>query len=93
VRAGQLPALLPPKADFNGAAKRLAQSYEISWLACRYVASRYGQPALVRFYRSVGRSHRATAAAVRVGLHQVLGLTPREFTAGWQAYLESQLTA
>jgi hypothetical protein len=91
VRAGRLPSRLPRNADFDGGAPRLAQSYEVSWLACRDIATRYGQPALVRFYRMVGRSRQTSARAVRAGLHRVLGLTSSEFTAQWRAYVRARL--
>jgi hypothetical protein len=91
VRAGHLPSRLPADVDFSSNARGLARSYELSWLACRDIARRYGQPALVRFYRTVGTSHRATAQAVAVALHRVLGLTPSQFTVQWRAYVRAQL--
>ncbi len=91
VRAGRLPTRLPANADFEVTARRLSQAYEPSWLACRYIAKRYGQPALVRFYRSVGTSRLDTAQAVAVALHRVLGLTLSEFTARWRAFVIAKL--
>ncbi len=90
VRAGHVPKTLPTDADFDtdGAA---AQAYEAAWLACRLIAERVGQPALVRFYRVVGASpddpDRAVAAALRSVLHE----STATFTAQWQAYLKSRL--
>lgn len=91
VRAGRIPRRLPTNADFDGNARRLPQAYEVSWLACRYIAKRFGQPALVRFYRSVGTSRRTTASAVSHALHHVLGLTPGQFTSRWRAYVLAEL--
>ena len=56
VRAGDLPADLPTDADFgfDGGADRLARAYEGGWLACRMIASRWGEATLARFYEEVG---------------------------------------
>jgi hypothetical protein len=92
VRRGRVPTSLPPNRDFDGGSKRLAQSYEGAYMACRLIESMVGERGLVRFYAAVGRSHstpvRAMAAAVRTILH----LTPAQFTARWQQYLRSQLS-
>jgi hypothetical protein len=92
VRAGRFPARLPGNAAFGGAARRVPQAYEVSWLACRYIAVQYGQHALVRFYRSVGRSRLPTRAAVATAVHRVLGVTAAQFTAGWRGYVRRELT-
>jgi hypothetical protein len=92
VRRGTVPSALPGNADFDGTNGRLAQVYEQSWLACRLVARRYGQPALVRLYRRVAlaaRTDPATAAAT--GLGEVLHLTPVAFTSAWRADLVREL--
>jgi hypothetical protein len=91
VRAGRLPKRLPSDHAFRGANKALPQVYEASWLACRYIATRYGQPALVRFYRAVGTSRQTTSVAVATALHRVLGLTRRRFVARWRGYVHAQL--
>ena len=91
VRAGRLPRALPTANDFRGGAPGLARSYEEAWLACRYIAARAGQPALVRFYRLVGRSRQPTGPAVASALRRVLGLTPAGFVARWRHYVEKQL--
>ncbi|GIH81515.1 hypothetical protein [Planobispora longispora] len=77
VRAGVLPARLPGPADFAPGAVRLAQAYEEAWLACRYIAGRYGERTLVRLYGS--------------DVGTVLGLTAADFTAGWRDYLRKEL--
>ncbi|RAY13127.1 hypothetical protein DPM19_21795 [Actinomadura craniellae] len=86
VRAGRTPARLPGPADFAGDSGRQARAYEEAWLACRMVADRYGEAALLRLYRTAGT--RSEAAA----LHAELGLTPARFTALWRAYLERELS-
>jgi hypothetical protein len=89
---GKLPTTLPSQSAFatNGES---AQAYEGSWLACRLIAQRAGQPALVRFYRLVGASAADSDGAVEAALQRVLHETTRQFTAQWRAYLHAQLTS
>ncbi|MFC4059763.1 hypothetical protein ACFOWE_15770 [Planomonospora corallina] len=77
VRAGALPGGLPGPADFAPGGARLAQAYQEAWLACRYVAGRFGERALVRLYGGDAET--------------VLGLSAAEFTAGWRDYLAEVL--
>jgi hypothetical protein len=77
VAAGVLPGRLPGPADFGPGSVRLAQAYEEAWLACRYVAERFGESALVRLYGG--------------DVKTVLGLSAAEFTAGWRDYLRKEL--
>lgn len=92
VRRGTVPAALPSDADFASTNSRLAQVYEEAWLACRLIAQRYGQPALVRLYRQVAAAARIdpTTAAV-TGLNQVLHLSLPSFTHDWRADLVREL--
>lgn len=78
VRSGVLPARLPGPADFAPGAPRLAQAYEEAWLACRFVAERFGEKALVRLYGS--------------DVGSTLGLPVAEFTGAWRDYLRKELT-
>lgn len=90
VRAGELPSALPDSAAFATTNGNLAQAYEMSWLACRMIAERYGQAKLVAFYRTVGAAPSAdhsTDASTADALRQVLGLSVPSFTAQWRAYL------
>jgi hypothetical protein len=91
VQSGHTPRSLPTDRDFRGANPSLSQAYQGGWLACRYVAARFGQPALVRFYRAVGTSRRATHGAVTTALRQVVGLSTAQFVARWRAYVDAQL--
>ncbi|MFJ2029245.1 hypothetical protein [Streptosporangium sp. NPDC087985] len=77
VRAGLLPARLPGPADFAPGAPRLAQAYEEAWLACRYIAERFGEKALVRLYGS--------------DVGSTLGLSQAELTAAWRDHLRREL--
>ncbi|MBE1535140.1 CdaR family protein [Actinomadura algeriensis] len=86
VTAGRPPARLPAAGDFAGGARRLSQSYQEAWLACRMIAERYGEATLVRLYRAAGRT------PVDAALREELGLTPDRFTAMWLDYLTKELT-
>jgi hypothetical protein len=92
VRAGELPARLPedPEFGFGGDAEALARAYEGGWLACELIADRWGEAKLTAFYRAVG-AHPGRGGAVEKALQEVLGTTPEDFTADWQAYLRELL--
>jgi len=92
VRAGHVPLHLPRDDDFNGDNKRLPQAYEGAWMAARLIASRWGQPALVRFYRAVGSSTEQPAQAVSDAFASVLHTSLHSFVAAWRAYLRAQLS-
>jgi hypothetical protein len=91
VRASRVPMHLPTGRAFRGSGISLPRAYEVSWLACRSIAARYGQARLVQFYRAVGTSRRASAAAVTTALHRVLGLSRARFTALWRGYVKAEL--
>ncbi|WP_143078611.1 hypothetical protein [Nonomuraea pusilla] len=87
VRAGRPPRGLPGPHDFapgGGDPARLARAYQEAWLACRFIASSYGEETLVRLYREA-RAHgvdRALASA---------GLTAGSLAAGWRGYVLDEL--
>ncbi|WP_067794325.1 hypothetical protein [Actinomadura formosensis] len=85
VTAGRPPDALPAAAEFAGGSPRLSQAYQEAWLACRMVADRYGEPALVRLYRAAGRVPEAAA------LRDVLGLNRDRFTTLWRDYVKKEL--
>lgn len=91
VRAGDVPEKLPTTAEFNGASKRLSQAYEGAWLACRMIAQRWGQRALVRFYADVGRSDLAPSAAVQLAMRRLLHLNEATFVRQWRGFLRAEL--
>jgi hypothetical protein len=91
VRAGRLPRRLPANRQFDGSSPRLDQAYEEGWLACRLIAARVGQRALVRFYRQVGTATTPAGSAVDQALHRLLHLSTRRFTALWRGYVQAQL--
>jgi hypothetical protein len=89
VRSGYLPDVLPTDADFAATNDALAQSYEMSWLACRLIAERYGEGTLVDFYRAVGSSGGGTELAR--AFTDVLDTTRADFTRRWRDYVRSEL--
>ncbi|KAA9379799.1 hypothetical protein F5972_09160 [Microbispora cellulosiformans] len=80
--AGAPLARLPEPADF---AARPAQAYEEAWLACRYIAARFGERRLVALYRAALSEDADTA------LRNVLGLTTAELTRLWRSSVRAEL--
>ncbi|HWB66530.1 MAG TPA: hypothetical protein VG708_06860 [Mycobacteriales bacterium] len=91
VRADGAPRQLPGRRAFAGGSSRFTRAYQEGWLACRYIAARYGQATLVRFYRAVGGSRQPTAAAVRAAMRRLLHTDPRSFTAAWRRFVVQEL--
>jgi hypothetical protein len=79
---GRIPERLPDAGDFRD---RAAQAYEEAWLACRYVAARFGEARLAALYRAALHGD-PTAALVGT-----VGMSVPEFTAAWRAYLAREL--
>ncbi|MGP4093161.1 hypothetical protein [Nonomuraea sp. KM90] len=87
VRAGRLPNALPGPAAFAADGRdpdRLARAYQEAWLACRFLADRFGEGTLVRLYRE------AQAAGLDRALAS-LGLSVATLTARWREYVRDQL--
>lgn len=91
VDAGEVPSALPTNRDFRSSNSQLAAHYEAAWLACRYIAARFGQAALVRFYRAVGTSSQGSRVAVADALRSVLHLRLDKLVAGWRHYVVTEL--
>lgn len=91
VQAGRVPTRLPSNHGFRGGAADLSATYQGAWLACRYIAERYGQQTLVRFYRAVGTSPLDSAGAVSTAMKRLLHLTVAQFDVAWHTYIEEQL--
>ncbi|MCX4693750.1 hypothetical protein [Streptomyces sp. NBC_01408] len=87
VRRGELPAGLPPTEAFafGGDPDAVARAYEGSWLACRMIAGRWGEAALVDLYERAGREPWPTA------LDEALGVDPAALTEAWQDALRAEL--
>ena len=76
------PSHLPTANDLSPTANGLGATYEEAWLACRFIAQRYGERQLVRFYFAVDASH-STARAFPT----VLGTTQQAVVRAWRADL------
>ncbi|MGQ0466030.1 MAG: hypothetical protein ACT4QG_11985 [Sporichthyaceae bacterium] len=91
VKGGFAPTALPADESFAATNTALAQTYELSWLACRLISERYGgSDTLVEFYRTVGGPGGGTE--VGRAFRDVLGVSPEEFTALWQDYVRRELS-
>jgi hypothetical protein len=90
--AGRRLGSLPSDASYSGGNKRLAQMYDESWLACRFIAQHWGQSALVRLYRIVGATtHGTETSATDAGMRAVLHEALVTFTPQWRAYVVATL--
>lgn len=91
VRKGFVPRALPTDESFAATNSALAQTYELSWLACRLIAERYGgSETLVEFYRTVGGPGGGTE--VGRAFRDVLGISAEQFTSMWRDYVRSELS-
>jgi hypothetical protein len=90
VNSGYVPQALPADTDFSATNSALAQSYEMSWLACRLIADRYGGPdTLVAFYRAVGGP--GGPGELARAFTEVLHTNQADFTRRWRDYVRSEL--
>ena len=68
-RRDGVPDRLPTAADFDTRARDLQARYEEAWLACRIIAERLGERALVAVYDAdASRGRRVERALRRAGL-------------------------
>lgn len=83
MRKDGLPDSLPTPEDLQPTAEGLGATYEEAWLACRSLAMRWGEPALVRFHRTV-----ADGTGTEAAFREVLGVSEERFVELWRADLE-----
>ena len=93
VDAGWTPTELPTSAAFNGSGDDVSRTYQISDLACKYLAEHYGTAKLVAFYQAVGTAPQGTADPVGAAFRSVLGTTQKDFTAHWKSYVLARARA
>lgn len=67
-RRDGVPDELPTAADFDTRSRDLQARYEEAWLACRIIAERLGETALLDVYRSAAVGARLTSTLARAGL-------------------------
>ncbi|MCU1675488.1 MAG: hypothetical protein JWM93_246 [Frankiales bacterium] len=82
-----LPSTLPADDRFDPAAADLGASYELAWLACRFIAERTSEATLIAFYKAVGSETSPQDEAVRRQFAAVLGSTPERFVTSWRRYV------
>ena len=82
VRRDGPPAALPGPEDFDTRTPHLGASYEAAWLACRLLAQRGGEDALVRLYERVD-----DGVPLGRALRGEFGLTVRGLTTQWRDLL------
>jgi hypothetical protein len=82
VRADQAPS--GPPSDAEVAA---ADGYGLAWAWCRYLVSREGEEAFVRFVRRAGED--PTTAGTRRAFWATYGTDPERFATGYSTWLAS----
>ena len=82
IRNAGVPDALPGAGDFDPTNQDLGAVYESAWLACRYLADRYGERNLIAFYNAVERD-----SSVSKAFSRILNTNEQRFTRGWQGYL------
>ncbi|QGP88761.1 hypothetical protein GKZ92_14640 [Gordonia sp. 135] len=89
VRAGRTPTALPDDAAFamDGQTSQLA--YQSAWSMAAYVADRYGEARLKRFYLGVAAT--ADPARQDAAIRAALGVSRDELIAGWGRWLDGQV--
>ena len=92
VHRGYRPTGLPGDNDFTSSSSRLAQSYELAWMACRLIVAKKGEAGLVRLYREVGLSKASTEdKALDRAFTDVLGIHFDAFVDQWRADVVKEL--
>ena len=83
VRRHGAPDHLPTPDDFDTRTTHLGATYEAAWLACRELARRSGEQALVEFYDRMRRGDDEGTT-----FRQVFGESEAAFTQQWRTVLE-----
>jgi len=92
VANGTFHGRLPNDKAYDGSNRNLAAVYERSWLACKFIATHWGERRLVTVYRDVGRTTSGTRrSAVDGALRGVLHVSLTRFLAEWRDYVRAEL--
>ena len=83
VRSDGAPRAFPADRRFDAGAGNLELAYAEAWLACRFIADRYSESHLGRFYADL-----AAGSSLDQASRSVLHLSESELTAEWRAYLD-----
>jgi hypothetical protein len=82
VRAQGAPHSFPSDQEFQIGEHNLGLAYAEGWLACRYIADRYSEIQLGRFYAELDRGRSLDAAS-----RSALKISEAELITRWRAYL------
>jgi hypothetical protein len=89
-RSGHLPTLLPNDSDWIGQ-QYGSVLYDQSWLACKFIADKWGERKLVELYTRLGAITTSNEGLLAQDgtLRSVLGLSEVSFTKKWISYMRS----
>jgi hypothetical protein len=82
VRAHGAPPSFPSDQQFQIGEHNLRLAYAEAWLACRYIADRYSETQLGRFYTELDRGRSVDEAS-----RSALKISEAELITRWRAYL------
>jgi hypothetical protein len=82
VRTYGAPRSFPSDHEFQVGEHNLRSAYAEAWLACRYIADRYSEIQLGRFYAELDRGRSLDEAS-----RSTLKISEGELITGWRAYL------
>src|SRR6476469_418869 len=91
VRHGDPPTALPEDRAFRSGGAELDLAYQQSWSVTRYIAERYGEPALIAVYRKLAGDGPVSALETDAMLRGLLGVDRDGLVGGWQSYLKDTL--
>jgi len=83
VRGDRPPSAFPADRQFQAGARNLHLAYAEAWLACRFIADRYSENQLARFYAQLDDGRTLDEAS-----RSTLGLSGTELTTRWREYLD-----
>jgi hypothetical protein len=82
VRAQGAPRSFPSDQEFQIGERDLRMAYAEAWLVCRYIADRYSEIQLGRFYAELDDGHSLDEAS-----QSALNISEAELIIRWRAYL------
>jgi hypothetical protein len=91
VRQDGPPTALPEDRAFRSSGSQLDLAYQQSWSLARYIADRFGEPALIAMYRRLAGAGPVSASETDAMLRASLGVDRAALVAGWQSYLREAL--